>query len=119
MAVEWQRIEELYWKALPADPTKRPELLDQLCAGDAELRRELQGLLDADAQAMAFLESTALATAAKLLPCDGMGSLAGSTLGRYRVLSLAGTGGTILTEAHETSNLAVLSTQRGSCSQVP
>jgi len=56
----WQAIEETLQRALDLAPERRPAFLDQACAGDAELRREVESLLAADPDST-FLERPALA----------------------------------------------------------
>ena len=41
----WRQIEELYDSAAERTPEQRGPYLDEVCAGDAELRREVQSLL--------------------------------------------------------------------------
>ena len=43
-----QRIYEVFQAALGCDPAGRPALLDGLCAGDPELRAEVERLLARD-----------------------------------------------------------------------
>src|SRR5262245_62144037 len=44
----WKRIERLYLAALKLGPDARWAFLDQACAGDKELRREVTSLLNYD-----------------------------------------------------------------------
>ena len=46
-----QRIYEVFEAALRCDPAGRPALLDELCAGDPELRTDVEWLLARDQQA--------------------------------------------------------------------
>ena len=43
-----EQIERLYHAALEREPDARDAFLDEACAGDEELRREVAGLLDGD-----------------------------------------------------------------------
>ena len=56
----WQEVERIYQAALDHDPSARSAFLDEACAGDAELRREVESLLDAHKPDDRFLESPAL-----------------------------------------------------------
>ena len=47
----WRRVEELYHVARTRPPEMRPAFLDQACAGDAALRREIESLLTQSASA--------------------------------------------------------------------
>ncbi len=52
----WREVEELFESALERRPEERAAFLDQACGPDAELRREIESLLNADAGAADFLE---------------------------------------------------------------
>jgi hypothetical protein len=54
----WQEIRTVLEAALPMDSEKRRAYLDQACASDPSLRREVESLLAADEQAQSgFLRS--------------------------------------------------------------
>jgi hypothetical protein len=59
----YQQINELLDLVLKLEPSQRPAYLDRVCAGDEALRREIESLLAADAQASigGFLEVPAAA----------------------------------------------------------
>jgi hypothetical protein len=59
----YRQINELLDLVLKLEPSQRPAYLDQVCAGDEALRREIESLLAADAQASigGFLEVPAAA----------------------------------------------------------
>jgi serine/threonine protein kinase len=92
----WQQIEAIYQTAWERDAAERAAFLDEACAGDEELRREVESLLAADEQAKeseGFLNQTALQVAAQALAGDTARSLVGRKIGRYQILSLLGAGG--------------------------
>jgi tetratricopeptide (TPR) repeat protein len=93
----WGQIGELYHAALDMAREQRAAFLDEVCAGDQELRREIESLLAADEKAGDFIAEPALNDAAKMLVEDQSSTLAslaaGRRLGRYRIISLLGTGG--------------------------
>lgn len=85
----WQRLGSLFHDALERPPgEERARFLDESCAGDAELRRELDALIGSHEKAGSFLESPIL---------DGeLGSDAlatGTRLGPYEITNLLGRGG--------------------------
>jgi serine/threonine protein kinase/tetratricopeptide (TPR) repeat protein len=45
-AERWTRVQDVFSAALECEPAKRGELLERQCAGDADLRQEVQSLLD-------------------------------------------------------------------------
>jgi serine/threonine protein kinase/Tol biopolymer transport system component len=89
----WRKIEELYHLAVAREESERTAFLDEACAGDEELRREVGSLLAQEKGAEGFLESPALQLAAKRMAQDQTPSLLGQRLGLYQVLSLLGAGG--------------------------
>ncbi len=89
----WQQIEKLYYAARKRDPGGRAAFLDQACAGDEALRREVESLLASDEQAGDFLSKPALKVAAEEIAGEQTRSLVGQQVGHYRILSLLGAGG--------------------------
>ncbi len=89
----WQQIEQLCQAALDFEPSQRVAFLDRDCAGDEDLRREVEGLLKYQTPAEQFLEAPALAVAAKGLAQASAPLLVGRRVGHYQILSLLGAGG--------------------------
>jgi serine/threonine protein kinase/Tol biopolymer transport system component len=90
----WQRIETIYRAALNRRPDERAAYLDQACAGDDEIRREVEALLAQDTPRVAMADhwasygrerSTTAATATVLMP--------GMQIGPYRIEGQIGKGG--------------------------
>ncbi|HUD98322.1 MAG TPA: hypothetical protein VMR62_02025 [Bryobacteraceae bacterium] len=82
-AERWRRIEALCQAALEQPPEKRAVFLTQACSDDAQLRAEVQALLDQPADS--FLESA---------PLSAMKALnAGAKLGNFEIVELLGRGG--------------------------
>ena len=61
----WQQIEQLYHSALGQEESQRTAFLQQACAGDEVLLREVQSLLACEQQVKSFIEVPALEVAAK------------------------------------------------------
>src|SRR5215510_621204 len=55
---QWRQIESLYYTALERDVTEREAFLAEACAGDEELRREVESLLAVHEQAEGFMSAT-------------------------------------------------------------
>lgn len=96
----WQRIRSLFERALELPPEEVAAFLDRSCAGDPELRSQVEAHLAADGEAGSFLATPAavlleetLEGAAGELPDDVTRNLEGRSIGPYRVLRRAGSGG--------------------------
>ncbi len=63
----WKRIDELFAEALNCAPEARSKLLAKACAGDDELRREVESLLNAFDQASTHLPAPGANAGARLL----------------------------------------------------
>ncbi|MGE5358690.1 MAG: protein kinase domain-containing protein [Bacteroidales bacterium] len=95
----WRRIERLYLAALECDEPRRAALLDEACAGDPDLRREVESLLAQEPHLAQFLETpadqaTGFTTGGgeadwTTPPVDATGLFAG----RYRIVRTVGHGG--------------------------
>src|SRR5437667_8163370 len=88
-----QQFEQLYHQARERDPRDRAAFLEQACAGDAALRRELESLLAEDDRVRSFLETPALELAKKMSGEESGQSMIGRQFGPYSVVSLLAKGG--------------------------
>jgi serine/threonine protein kinase/Tol biopolymer transport system component len=66
----WENIERIYYAALEHEPEARDAFLDEACAGDAELRREVAGLLACDLPNDSFIQSPAIEIAARAMVAE-------------------------------------------------
>src|SRR5258705_13369367 len=89
----WQQASRILETALERKPEQLAAYLDEVCANDAELRREVESLLVASAQAGSLLDSPAMAMAAPLFVNDSVSSMLGRSIGRYKIIATLGTGG--------------------------
>jgi eukaryotic-like serine/threonine-protein kinase len=91
-AGDWQRINDLFHAALERPPAARQTFLDEACAQEPAIRREVASLLAAHDRAEQFLEPAAGASLS-----GGAGgadeSLVGRELGQYRIQRVLGEGG--------------------------
>jgi serine/threonine protein kinase len=97
----WELVSELYHGALQREESQRGLYLDGACAGDDELRREVESLLAQEGKAEGFLERADVVVAAREVVV-GAGELPssptavvglGATIGHYRVMGKLGAGG--------------------------
>src|SRR5262245_53190834 len=78
----WRRVEDLYHRAVECNERDRQALLDQECAADNELRREVEALLAGHEKAQSFLEGPSMGR-----PTAGM------RLSNYEIVEHIGSGG--------------------------
>jgi len=89
----WQQASRILEIALERNPEQRAAYLDEVCANDDELRREVESLLLASAQAGSLLDSPAMAIAAPLFVNDSVKTVVGQSIGHYEIITTLGTGG--------------------------
>jgi Tol biopolymer transport system component len=89
----WKQVDELLEAALDCPAAERPSFLDRACAGDEELRRELESLLASDAQTAALIESLPARVAADLLNDNQPKPRTGERIAHYEILEQIGSGG--------------------------
>ncbi|BDC49043.1 hypothetical protein F183_A13590 [Bryobacterales bacterium F-183] len=87
----WERLGDLFDAAVDLPAPEQAKFLDQACAGDLELRRELELMLSGATPSL--IASTVEEAAAHLTQNDLPDPLLGSWLGPYRVTALIGRGG--------------------------
>jgi serine/threonine protein kinase len=90
---DWKRMQELFEQAVDLDGIERERLLKSACAGNDQLRVEVQSLLLHHDESRQALDSPAVRLASRHDPATSAPDLTGTRVGRYRVQSLLGTGG--------------------------
>ena len=88
----WEKIKEIFERAIELPPDERGAFLDVACAGVDDLRRQIEALLADHEAAVGFIEATALEDFADALSEFRL-SLAGETLSHYRMEDELGEGG--------------------------
>jgi eukaryotic-like serine/threonine-protein kinase len=97
----WRQIDDLLHSALDCEPNEHGALLDRACAGDPALRRQIEALIAADADAAVFLETPAAAGGLPPSLASELSSpreaeadtLIGRHIGAYRIVREVGRGG--------------------------
>ncbi len=101
MDARWQRVEQIFDAAAELPEPERAALLDRTCAGDEDLRREVESLLAHDLADDHFIEAAvAAATPETLMMADTSAQTAMSDdapfpgrIGPYRIVREIGSGG--------------------------
>jgi len=88
----WLDVERLFHEALALPPQRRLQFLDDSCAGNDALKRDVQSLLD-ESSDDDFLETPALDPGATCLQPPTHSSLVGRRLSEYEVTARIGAGG--------------------------
>jgi serine/threonine protein kinase len=90
----WNRLEDLFQKALDMAPGQRTQFLDEACPDDSALRRKLQAMLQAATQPEDILAAS-IENAARgfLAPKEQRVLQPGSAFGPYEIVCLLGAGG--------------------------
>jgi Tol biopolymer transport system component len=89
----WEQIARLHRAVLELEESQRAAFLGEACAGDEDLRREVESLLAYEKHGEGFLESPPLEMAARLLARQEEQRMQGTTFSHYRIQEKLGSGG--------------------------
>ena len=92
----WEQVARLHRAALRHEESRRTAFLHDACAGDEDLRYEVESLLAYEGKAENFMEVPALEVVVKqLAESQGLGMIqrSGTKLGPYEILAPLGSGG--------------------------
>jgi len=89
----WQQVKNLFHAALERESNHRAHFLDEACAGDVSLRREVESLIASHERTGSFIDSPAYEVGAELLTDNQAETLLGQTISHYKILALLGSGG--------------------------
>src|SRR5258705_744816 len=89
----WRKVKDLFHSALERESNHRALFLDEACAGDVLLRREVESLIASHERTGSFIDSPAYEVGAELLTDDQTETLVGQRIAHYEILALLGSGG--------------------------
>ncbi len=89
---EWRKVDQLFQAAVELPPDKREPFLDVACAGDAELRRQVDELVAADGRSTNALGGAVRAEVSALAESTA-DSWTGKRIGPYELFRKLGEGG--------------------------
>jgi len=91
MIENWERVQTLFLKALDLRSEERAAFLEAACAGDEELRCEVESLLTYDGASERHIADALAGTAQSLFESKSIKP--GTRVEDYEILKLIGTGG--------------------------
>ncbi len=89
----YEQADKIFQSAVELATDQRAAFLDRACAGEPELRNEVESLLAYDKKAQDFIEAPVFDETADLLADDAAGTLVGETIGPFRLVGRLGAGG--------------------------
>ena len=96
----WRKVERIFHAVVEADETRRTAILEESCAGDQSLRREVESLLQHHNNAKDFIETPAFVASGPTRNREGLSDaygnremVAGALVAQYRIESKLGQGG--------------------------
>lgn len=89
----WQQVKEIFHSAIKFRPQERGVFLAQACAGDGELRGEVESLIASHEKTGSFIDKPAFEAAAELLVDEQSVLQSGQTVGAYEIVSFISRGG--------------------------
>jgi serine/threonine protein kinase/pimeloyl-ACP methyl ester carboxylesterase/tetratricopeptide (TPR) repeat protein len=99
----WREVSRLFNRAVEMVPSERAEWLNQECTGDAELLREVEGLLKSDGETTLFTKIDEGVRGAILSWDSESAGLPASVISHYEVLDKLSEGGMgMIYKAHDT-----------------
>lgn len=87
----WHQIKEIFYAAQEREGAERESFLTETCAGDEELKSEIESLLHSFEKADSFIEAPAFEVVSFTIDDDE--KLTGQRIGPYKVLKEIGRGG--------------------------
>src|SRR5215470_15117782 len=89
----WLQVKQIFQSAIECPLDERAAFLGRACAGDPNLRSEVESLISSHNQAGDSIEALAVEAATDMIADDQASSIIGKRIGHYQVLSHIGRGG--------------------------
>ena len=89
----WQQVNEVFHSALEREPHQRATFLGQICAGDEELRKEVESLIRSHQQDGSFIGTPSLSLTDQALADDHSELAIGQAISHYKIIKTLGAGG--------------------------
>src|SRR5262245_15855744 len=89
----WKTIDDVFERMLEIGPRERANALARISAGDDDLRRSVEALLEFEARAEGFLQSAGIADLAAQVAGELVGLTPGRQIGHYEIKERIGAGG--------------------------
>ncbi len=89
----WLKIKQIFQAALERTPAERSVFISEACAGDDEMRKEVESLISSDGRSGTFLDSPAYEAAADMLGGHKTELKPGQTIAAYEILAFISRGG--------------------------
>jgi serine/threonine protein kinase len=93
MKTGWNKAKNVFVEALKLAPAGRAAFLDEICAGDAETRREVESLLASYDDAASFMEDSPVGSFADLNGDHRQQLSGGASFAHYEIIEQIGAGG--------------------------
>lgn|SRR5262245_38014679 len=89
----WKQVKQIFQSAIERPASERDGFISEACAGDPELRREVESLISSNDQAGESIQAMAAEAATEMLANEKAGAIIGRQIGHYQVRNLLGRGG--------------------------
>jgi serine/threonine-protein kinase len=89
----WHQVKQVFQSVIECPPDERDAFLARACAGDHELRSEVESLISSHDQAGDSIEAMAVEAATEMIAEDQASTNIGKQIGHYQVLGHIGRGG--------------------------